>query len=437
MKLSNLAALLSASTVAPVTAGYVSQDIIRADTMNVAVAAAANAQDEDLLEKIISSSPLLSLHRTICQIESVSNHESAVGEALIKYLGENGFTTEKQMVPVDEDDDSTDKRFNIWAYPEGSPKPKIILTSHIDTVPPHIDYNLQAPEGDFDRANITIKGRGTVDAKASVAAMIIAALGHLKEHPDVPLGLLFVVSEEKGGTGMVHFSDSDLNSTPPFFHTLIFGEPTELKLVDGHKGNLRFDVEARGVSAHSGYPWLGHSAISEILPVLERIDKLGDIPVKDGGLPASGKYGRTTLNIGMLKGGAAGNVVPESASASVAVRLAAGTIEDAQNIICKAVADACGGSKNITITFPDSKAYPPVDLDTDVDGFELLTVNYGTDIPKLDIHDEDSDVKVKRYLYGPGTILVAHGVDEALTVGDLEKAVEGYARLIDAAVRRG
>ncbi|EER42722.1 peptidase [Histoplasma capsulatum H143] len=405
MKLSNLAALLSASTVAPVTAGYVSQDIIRADTMNVAVAAAANAQDEDLLEKIISSSPLLSLHRTICQIESVSNHESAVGEALIKYLGENGFTTEKQMVPVDEDDDSTDKRFNIWAYPEGSPKPKIILTSHIDTVPPHIDYNLQAPEGDFDRANITIKGRGTVDAKASVAAMIIAALGHLKEHPDVPLGLLFVVSEEKGGTGM---------------------------------GNLRLDVEREGASRPTRVtPGSATAPSGEILPVLERIEKLGDIPVKGGGLPASEKYGRTTLNIGMLKGGAAGNVVPESASASVAVCLAAGTIEDAQNIICKAVADACGGSKNITITFPDSKAYPPVDLDTDVDGFELLTVNYGTDIPKLDIHDEDSDAKVKRYLYGPGTILVAHGVDEALTVGDLEKAVEGYARLIDAAVRRG
>ncbi|EGE77193.1 acetylornithine deacetylase [Blastomyces gilchristii SLH14081] len=434
MKLSHLAAALSAQLVAPVAAGYLRQDILTAGTLrNTTVPAAPN---EDL-NQIVSDSQLLSLHRTICEIESVSNHESTVGEALIKYLGEHDFTTEKQIVPVDEDDDSTDERYNVWAYPKGSPKPKIILTSHIDTVPPHINYSLHAPEGDFDRANITIKGRGTVDAKASVAAMIIAALDHMKESPDVPVGLLFVVSEERGGTGMIHFSDSELNTSPPFFHTLIFGEPTELKLVDGHKGNLRFDVEAKGVSAHSGYPWLGHSAISEILPVLARIDGLGDIPVEDGGLPSSEKYGSTTLNIGTVRGGAAGNVVPESASASVAVRLADGTVEDAQDIIRKAVADASGGSKNITLKFPDDKAYPPIDLDTDVDGFELLTVNYGTDIPKLDIHDEDSDVKVKRYLYGPGTILVAHGVDEGLTVGDLEKAVEGYSKLIDAAVKRG
>ncbi|OJD13175.1 hypothetical protein AJ78_06337 [Emergomyces pasteurianus Ep9510] len=433
MKLSHLAAVLSAQIVAPAAAGYLRQDFISANMIRKNII--PRAENEDL-DKIVSDSPLLSLHRKICEIESVSNHESAVGEELIKYLEEHGFTTEKQMVPVDEGDDSTDKRFNLWAYPKDSPEPKIILTSHLDTVPPHIEYSLHAPEGDFDRANITIKGRGTVDAKASVAAMIIAALDHLKKDSDVPLGLLFVVSEEKGGTGMVHFSDSKLNTSPPFFHTLIFGEPTELKLVDGHKGNLRFDVNAKGVSAHSGYPWLGHSAISEILPVLARIDELGDIPVRDGGLPSSEKYGRTTLNIGTMKGGAAGNVVPESATASVAVRLAGGTVEDAQDIIRKAVRDASSGSKNITVKFPDSKAYPPIDLDTDVDGFDVTTVNYGTDIPKLQIHDEGSDVKVKRYLYGPGTIFVAHGVDEGLTVGDLEKAVEGYTKLIDAAIKR-
>ncbi|OAX78851.1 hypothetical protein ACJ72_06838 [Emergomyces africanus] len=435
MKISHLAAVLSVQIISPVTAGYLLQDVISANTIDDTFV--SRAQNEDL-DKIVSDSPLLSLHRTICEIESISNHESAVGEALIKYLEEHDFTTEKQMVPVDEDDNSTDKRFNIWAYPKGSPQPKIILTSHLDTVPPHIEYSLHAPEGegDFDRANVTIKGRGTVDAKASVAAMIIAALDHLKDNPDVPVGLLFVVSEEKGGTGMVHFSGSDLNTSPPFFHTVIFGEPTGLSLVDGHKGNLLVKIDAKGISAHSGYPWLGHSAIYEILPVLSRIDELGNIPVEDGGLPSSEKYGRTTLNIGTMKGGAAGNVVPACASASIAVRLAGGTVEDAQDIIRKAVHDASGGSKNITINFPDSKAYPPVDLDTDVDGFDVITVNYGTDIPKLEIHDEGFDVKVKRYLYGPGTIFVAHGADEGLTVGDLEKAVDGYSKLINAAIKR-
>lgn len=56
-------------------------------------------------------------------------------------------------------------------------------------------------------------------------------------------------------------------------------------------------------------------------------------------------------------------------------------------------------------------------------GFDTIVANYGTDIPYL-------KGDFKRYLYGPGSILVAHGDDEALTVGDLEAAVEGNKKLI-------
>ncbi|EEH47978.1 uncharacterized protein PADG_04062 [Paracoccidioides brasiliensis Pb18] len=434
MKLQYLVALLSVQAVPPVTAGYIHQYALVGSVIRQPIDQKTQREN---LNKLVSDSPLLSLHRTICEIESVSNREGAVGEVLLKYLRDRGFTVEKQIVPADRGTNSTAERFNIWAYPKGCPRPKIILTSHIDTVPPHIKYSLHAPDGDFDRAKVRIMGRGTVDAKASVAAQIIAALKHLKSNKDIPLGLLFVVSEEVGGSGMVHFSNSELNTNPPFFHTLIFGEPTDLTLVDGHKGNLRVTIEAKGVAAHSGYPWLGRSAISEILPILARMDELGDIPVETGGLPSSEKYGRTTVNIGTIKGGAADNVVPETASASIAVRLAAGTPEEAEEIIRRAVHDVSGGSTNITVNFPDSMPYPPIDLDVDVEGFDISTVNYGTDIPKLEIHDEELEVKVKRYLYGPGTIFVAHGAEEGITVGDLEKAVEGYSKLIDAAVKRG
>lgn len=56
-------------------------------------------------------------------------------------------------------------------------------------------------------------------------------------------------------------------------------------------------------------------------------------------------------------------------------------------------------------------------------GFDTVVANYGTDIPHLEGNH-------LRYLYGPGSILVAHGDDEALTVGDLEAAVEGIKKLI-------
>ncbi|KAK2753602.1 hypothetical protein FQN54_007379 [Arachnomyces sp. PD_36] len=391
------------------------------------------AMASDKLDEIIAASPMLAFHRSISEIESTSGSENEVGEFIIKFLEEHNFTVQRQVVKTEGGEEKADS-FNIFAY--SSPDPDIILTSHIDTVPPYIPYSLSLP-GDSNpednREKIRIAGRGTVDAKGSVAAQTFAAISHLQENPESSIGLLFVVGEETSGVGMEYFSASPLNTDPPTFSTLIFGEPTELKLISGHKGNVHFSINSKGVAAHSGYPWLGESAISALLPALSKLDKLGTIPVSEGGLPSSEKYGETTVNIGVMKGGAASNVVPESASADILVRLADGDPEEAKEIIRKAVSEATGGNKNVTLEF-SGKPYPPIDLDSDVDGFEVMPVNYGTDVPHWTIHGEAG--KVKRYLYGPGTIFVAHGVDEALTIGDLEEAVDGYGKLIKASSRK-
>ena len=67
-------------------------------------------------------------------------------------------------------------------------------------------------------------------------------------------------------------------------------------------------------------------------------------------------------------------------------------------------------------------------IDSDVEGFETISVNYGTDIPNL-------KGKHKRYLYGPGSILVAHSDHEHLKASDLLAAVEGYKRLVRSALK--
>ncbi|KAL4896448.1 putative carboxypeptidase [Aspergillus ambiguus] len=384
-------------------------------------------------DDVIKDSPFLSFHRDLVQISSISGHERKVGDFVVDFLQTHNFTVIKQPVPAqagraqDEDD-----RFNVFAYPSSaSASPEVLLTSHIDTVPPFIPY---AVEEDGD---IRISGRGSVDAKGSVAAQVFAALDILREDPTAPLGLLFVVDEEVGGTGMKVFSDSALNPAPCPFRAVIFGEPTDLALVSGHKGMLGFELIATGQAAHSGYPWLGRSAVSALLPALLRVDRLGDIPARDGGLPDSPKYGRTTVNIGRVEGGVAANVVPAAAHANVAVRLAAGTPDEARDIVRRAVRNATNGDENV---YPDfsawSEGYPPQDLDTDVDGFDVTTVNYGTDVPNLRVHDRADGAPVRRYLYGPGSIHVAHGDHEAITVAQLEEALRGYRRLVEAALVR-
>jgi acetylornithine deacetylase len=391
------------------------------------------------LSDVIAASPLLTLHRALCEIESISNNENAVGKLLASYLEAHNFTVTTQEVPQPASSTSKKPRYNIFATPQTSSEdhdlqrsgPKVVLTSHIDTVPPFLPYKLttrakaslpEFPTGLINRSEVFISGRGTVDAKACVATQIHAALSLLHSNSGVSpadLALLFVVGEETTGDGMLHFSDSSLHhAIAEHYQTVIFGEPTELKLASGHKGVMRVDLTARGKAAHSGYPWLGRSANSMLVPALMVLDRLGDLAPEEGGLGRSDKYGNSTVNIGLVRGGVAANVVAEHAEASVMMRLAGGTIEEAKRAVSRAVA-----GMGLEVDF--SQGYGPVGLDADVEGFGVITVNYGTDVPNLGVRKG-----VKRYLYGPGSILVAHSDHEGLTVGDLEEAVEGYKKLV-------
>ncbi|KAL1793159.1 hypothetical protein ACET3X_008141 [Alternaria dauci] len=348
-----------------------------------------------------TSKDLLHLHRKLVEIESITENEKHVGEWLSEYLRAHDWTVEKQEVSKD--------RYNLLAY-RSKRETTILLSSHIDTVPPYWLYY-------YNETTDVIGGRGSVDAKGSVAPMIIAAQG-IKGHLQDDISLLFVVGEETGGDGMRTFSDWD--KRPSSHEIVIFGEPTEAKLVCGHKGMLGLAVKATGKAAHSGYPWLGVSANDIMVEALGQLLKLREH------LPWSTKYGNTTMNFGRVQGGVAANVVAETATANIATRLAAGTpdlvrgqIIDALKDV-KAAAQKEGGDLDIQW---ESDGYGVVDINCDIEGFETMTVNYGTDVPWLSGDH-------KRYLYGPGSIFVAHSDHEALKRKELEQAVLDYRRLI-------
>jgi acetylornithine deacetylase len=349
-----------------------------------------------------SSKELLHLHRKLVEIESITHNEKHVGDWLASYLEDLDYMVEKQEI--------AENRFNILAYGKKR-ETGILVSSHIDTVPPFWPYYYNETSG-------MIGGRGSVDAKGSVAAQIIAVQG-LRKHLFDDISLLFVVGEEQGGDGMRNFSDWKHRPSPNY-DIAIFGEPTEGKLVCGHKGMLGFALKATGKAAHSGYPWLGVSA-NDII-----VEALGSLLELREHLPWSEKYGNTTMNFGRIEGGVAANVVAETASANIAARLAAGTPAVVKGLIInalkevKASAQQQGGDLDIQWA---SEGYPPVDIDCDLEGFETLTVNYGTDVPLLKGDH-------KRYLYGPGSIFVAHSDHEALKKSELEQAVLDYRRLI-------
>ncbi|RKL42174.1 hypothetical protein BFJ70_g4916 [Fusarium oxysporum] len=342
----------------------------------------------------VKSSALLELHKSLVERPSITGSEKHVTDFLQTYLQDAGFTIETQSVAKNRD--------NILAYYNNTRQTKVLVTSHIDTVPPFWPYERRGDE---------IWGRGTVDAKGSVAAQIIAVQELLdkKQVNDGDVALLFVVGEETGGPGMGNVNDLGLS-----WESVVFGEPTELKLARGHKGGLGFTIKANGKAGHSGYPETGSNAIDSLVRGLASLQKIE--------LPGSKEFGNTTLNVGRIEGGVAGNVIPASAYATGGVRVAGGTPEGIKDLILQAVEES---DPSLVVQF--SYGIGPVPTDYDVDGFETIVLNYGTDIPRL-------KGSHKRYLYGPGSILEAHSAHEHLKVSDLEQAVEGYKKLISHAL---
>ncbi|KAJ8060153.1 hypothetical protein OCU04_010502 [Sclerotinia nivalis] len=365
-------------------------------------------------------SKLVNLHKDLISIESITGNEYGIGQHLYSYLSSRNFTVETQYVSstqllhgVDNIDDKP--RLNIFAYKGTTRGTRLLITTHMDTVGPYIPYS-RSSNGKGNE----ICGRGSTDAKGCMASQIMAVEELIAEESihEGDIGLLFVVGEETNGAGMKRaseiFQEDGLD-----FEAVIFGEPSEHKLVLGHKGALAYEIIAHGKDAHSSYPELGINAISILIKVLAAIDEMK--------LPGSDKLGETTTNIGVIQGGVAMNVVPAKASATVLTRLAAGTPEKVIKSIKAIIANLGFDEGRVEVKF--GHQFAPVDCDVDIDGFETDVKRGGTDVPNLKGNH-------KRYLIGPGSVLSAHSDHECITVDGLVKGVNDYKRIIRSLIAR-
>ena len=305
---------------------------------------------------------LLSLHKSMIEISSTSGREADIGNFLGQYFFDKGWMSTIEFVPPRENTPEDEQRMNVIAWPDSddSPDPKVLLTSHIDAVPPFIPYSID--EGEVTKDTM-IRGRGSVDAKGSVAAMVVALDELLKagkvSNKDVMLA--FVVGEEVSGDGMRWFSDGlDRLKHKPHFDAVIFGEPTENKLACGHKGALVCELAAHGVGGHSGYPELGKSANELVVRAMSKMF--------DTDLGSSEEFGNTTVNLGRLDGGVAANVIPERANASLMVRVALGPQETGAEIVKKRMQKIIDDVDAEAFDFECSQGYGFIEANCDVKG---------------------------------------------------------------------
>ncbi len=324
---------------------------------------------------------IFELTRKLIDVPSVTGDEANVGNFLAAYLETLGYQVQRQPVAGD--------RFNVIATTRETPR--VVLSTHMDTVPPHI----QSREDEEK-----IYGRGACDAKGIIASQIVAA-ERLRAEGVNEIGLLFTVDEETGSAGA---RVANKQKRPGETSYMINGEPTDNKLALATKGSLRFVITSQGRAAHSAYPEQGESAIEKLLDVLQDLRSVE--------WPSDAVLGDTTVNIGVIGGGTRPNVIPDSASAELQMRLVS-KVPDIKRILEKTIANRAG------IEYLSENE--PVHLHV-VPAMDQCVVRFTTDIPYLSNWGTP-------LLLGPGSIFNAHTAHESILKHELQQAVELYVGL--------
>jgi acetylornithine deacetylase len=327
----------------------------------------------------------IALARQLIDIPSPTGDESAHGTYLDRELTRLGFIT--QRYPV------TETRFNLYATAGG--KPRVVLNSHLDTVPPWF------ASSEDDKY---LYGRGACDTKGIIAAML-AAGERLRADGVYDFAFLFVVGEETDSIGAktANIDLADLGSD-----YVLVGEPTESHFARASKGAYTCFVRFDGVAAHSAYPDRGDSAINKMVAAITEIN------ATDWG--SHEVLGKATVNVGVVRGGEKPNIIPAQAEAEMIFR----TVSDPATIREKLLPLLARHGGTITV----ERGNPPQFMTVPAGQPETI-VAFNTDVPHLGNLG-------KPLLFGPGSILDAHGAREKIQKRELLAAVDTYCDIVRA-----
>lgn len=336
-----------------------------------------------------SAAWLLDRTEALCRADTTTGREDHGLPALRSLLRELGAAIQLQEVAPG--------RHNVlatWGVP------RLLFSTHLDTVPPFLPPRRQ---GDL------LQGRGTCDAKGQIAAQL-AAIQELLARGHSGFAWLGVVGEETDSIGAM--AADDLAPQLATCSAAINGEPTENKLATGQRGALQLRLRTQGLAAHSGTPERGRSAI---WPLLDWLQRLRELPTQ-----TDAELGAEIWNLGVLHGGGAPNVVPASAEALLFVR----SLPDSQFLArARQLAPPEGAIDELSFTAPER--FPTIP------GFPHATVTFGSDAPRLRRLIPSQQVA----LCGPGSITVAHTLEERITGTELQAGCQLLVALAETMLR--
>lgn len=292
------------------------------------------------------------------------------------------------------------------------------LVGHTDTVPYDSTWTgaLRLTENEGK-----LFGRGACDTKAFIAATLMAVEKTDLTKLQKPLALVFTADEEIGCLGAKRLADLRLFNA----RYAIVGEPTSLQPMRAGKGYCLAEIIVRGHGAHSAYPHLGASAIFRAARLIERIERIADELKADRSDGFDPPY--TTLNVGLIEGGSAKNVVAGECRFTLEWRTIPGQPSDyVLKLVRRAVDDLQRDDAGFICEVDAARADDSFETRADSALVQFLeessgkssgTVAFGTEAPSM------ITLGAEAVVFGPGDIRVAHRTGEFVPIDELNECV--------------
>jgi len=330
---------------------------------------------------------------------------------------------------------------NLYATIGPADVPGVVLSGHTDVVPVDGQDWTTAPFEPVESGG-RLFGRGTSDMKSFIATALALAPEMIAGGLKMPIHFAFSYDEEVGCLG-VHGIVSHLNGISPLPRAVIVGEPTDMKVVNAHKGVFGFRTSVHGLEAHSSATHIGVNAVMYAAQLVSYLSDLAADQRDNNGHHHRFEPSYTTVHVGTIRGGTALNIIPKECSFVWEYRLIPGEDEGAifkkfsdyaDDVVLpkmKAVSEHAA-----IVTEPLSRVAPLVpEPDSPAETLAMMlagtnqtdVVSYGTE---GGIFQESG---VPTVVCGPGNILQAHRPDEYIEIAQINACEQFLRKLIEVA----